>query len=178
MEPITRKAAATATAGAQHGPGDGQKTAPSKFDRVRADLNQQLMASGQLSPKVMSITDQQKQMLANDLQRKLASGKSPQEIAGGELNQLRGGIDSLQRQIDSTVPAVSAFAPLRERLKSIESDFNASAKLLDGAVSLNDPSKLLELQMQMYKVSENVEVLSRTVSEVGSGVKTILQTQV
>jgi hypothetical protein len=177
MEPIPRKAAATASTTAQQEPAEAHKTAPSKFDRLRADLNQQFMSAGQLSPKVVSITDQQKQMLSNDLQRKLASGKSPQEIVGDQMNQLRGGITNVRRQV-SAVPDVTAFATLRERLKSIESDFNASAKLLDGNVSLNDHGKLLEMQMQMYKMTENVEVLSRTVSEVGSGVKTILQTQV
>ena len=177
MEPITRKAAATASTKAQQGQADWQKTGPSKFDRLRADLNQQLISAGQLPPKVVSITDQQKQILANDLQRKLASGKSPQEIVGGQMNQLRSGIGNVQRRV-SAVPDTGAFAPLRDRLKSIESDFNASAKLLDGSVPLNDESKLLEMQMQIYKMTENVEILSRSVSEAGSGVKTILQTQV
>jgi hypothetical protein len=177
MEPITRKAAATASIKGEPGQGEWQKTGPSKFDRLRVDLNQQLISSGQLAPKVVSLTDQQKQMLANDLQRKLASGRSPQEIVDGEMNQLRSGIANVQRQV-SAVPEISAFAPLRDRLKSIESDFNASAKLLDGNAPLNDDSKLLEMQMQIYKMTENVEILSRTVSEAGSGVKTILQTQV
>jgi hypothetical protein len=177
MEPILRKTAAVAPTTAQQGPAEASKSGPSKFDRLRADLNQQLMSAGQLPPKVVSITDQQKQLLSNDLQRKLASGKSPQEIVGAQMNQLRAGIANVQQQV-SAVPDVSAFAPLRERLKSIESDFNASAKLLDGNVSSSDHDKLLEMQMQMYKMTENVEVLSRTVSEVGSGVKTILQTQV
>jgi hypothetical protein len=176
MEPIARKAAAIASTGAQQGPAAGQKTAPSKFDRLRADLNQQLISAGQLPPKVVNISDQQKQMLANDLQRKLASGKSPQEIVGGEMNQLRSGIANVQRQVGA-VPNISAFAPLRDRLKSIESDFNASGKLLDGNAPLND-EKLIEMQMQIYKMTENVEILSRTIGEVGSGVKTILQTQV
>jgi hypothetical protein len=177
MEPVTRKAAATASTAAQQGLAEANKTAPSKFDRLRADLIQQLVPAGQLPPKVVSITDQQKQLLSNDLQRKIASGRSPQEIVGDQMNQLRNGITNVKQQV-SAVPDVPAFAPLRERLKSVESDFNASAKLLDGNVSLNDHDKLLEMQMQMYKMTENVEVLSRTVSEVGSGVKTILQTQV
>jgi hypothetical protein len=116
-------------------------------------------------------------MLVNDLQQKLASGKSPQEIVGAQVSRLQSGIANVQRQVGA-IPNISAFAPLRDRLKSIESDFNASAKLLNGNVSLNDEGKLLEMQMQMYKMTENVEILSRTVSEAGSGVKTILQTQV
>jgi hypothetical protein len=34
------------------------------------------------------------------------------------------------------------------------------------------------MQMEVYKLSHNVEILSRTVNEVASGIKTILQTQV
>ena len=177
MEPIARKAAATVSTRAQQGATEGQKTAPSKFDRLRADLSQQLMPGGPLPPKVVSVTEHQKQVLANNLQQKLAAGESPKDIVGSEMNQLRSGIANVQRQVAAT-PNISAFGAVRERLKSIESDFNASAKLLDANVPLNDPSKLLEMQMQIYKMTENVEVLSRTVSETASGVKTLLQMQV
>lgn len=177
MEPIARKAAADASTRTQQGPAEQQKTASSKFDRLRADLKQQLISAGQLPPKVVNISDQQKQLLANDLRRKLASGKNPQEVISGEMNQLRSGITNVQSQVGA-VSNSSALGPLRDRLKSIESDFNASAKLLDGNAPFNDEGKLLEMQMQIYKMTENVEILSRTVSEAGSGVKTILQTQV
>jgi type III secretion system YscI/HrpB-like protein len=177
MEPISCKAGAGGPARAQQVPAEGQKSAPSKFDRLRADLSQKLTVAGQLPPKVTSINDQQKQVLANDLRRKLENGQSPQEIFGGDVKNLRSGITDLSRQV-AAVPDVSAFAPLRERLKSIESDFNASAKLLQTPLSADDHGKLLQMQMEMYKLTENVEVLSRTVSEAGSGVKTLLQTQV
>ena len=63
-------------------------------------------------------------------------------------------------------------------LNGIEADFNASAKLMSGPGSLDDPHRLLEMQMEVYKLAQNVEIMSRTVSEATSGVKTILQTQV
>ena len=44
--------------------------------------------------------------------------------------------------------------------------------------SMDDPKQLLQMQMEVYKLAENVEIMSRTVSETASGVKTILQTQV
>jgi len=78
----------------------------------------------------------------------------------------------------AVAPDVSAFEPLRDRLKGIEADFNASAKLMSGPGSLDDPHRLLEMQMEVYKLAQNVEIMSRTVSEATSGVKTILQTQV
>jgi hypothetical protein len=177
MEPISCRAGAGGPARVQQSATEGQKSEPSKFDRLRADLSQKLAPVGPLPAKVTSINDQQKQLLANDLRRKLETGQSPQEIFGGDLKNLRSGITDLSRQV-AAAPDVSAFAPLRERLKSIESDFNASAKLLQTPLSTDDHCKLLEMQMEMYKLTENVEVLSRTVSEAGSGVKTLLQTQV
>ena len=177
MEPISRKAGAAGTAVARQILSDVQKSAPSKFDLLRADLNQKLTGAAQLPPKVTTLNDQQKDLLKNDLRRKLETGKSPQELFSGDMNQMRAGIADLDRQV-AAVPDISAFAPLRERLKSVESDFNASAKLLTNPGSMDDPKRLLEMQMEVYKLAQNVEIMSRTVSEATSGVKTILQTQV
>jgi type III secretion system YscI/HrpB-like protein len=44
--------------------------------------------------------------------------------------------------------------------------------------AFDDPQRLLQMQMEVYKLAHNVEILSRTVSEAASGIKTILQTQV
>jgi len=177
MEPISRKASAAGTAEARQALQDRQKSGPSKFDLLRADLNQKLTGATQLPPKVTSINDQQKQLLENDLRRKLETGKSPQELFNTDMKQLRTGIADLNQRV-AAVGDTSAFAPLRERLKSIESDFNASAKLLNLTGSTDDPKQLLQMQMEVYKLAENVEIMSRTVSETASGVKTILQTQV
>jgi hypothetical protein len=177
MEPISRKAGAAGAAGTRHVPQDGQKSTPSKFDLLRADLNQKLTGNTQLPPKVTNINDQQKNLLENDLRRKLETAKSPQELFGTDMKQLRSGIADLNRQV-AAIPDVSAFAPLRDRLKSIESDFSASAKLLTNTSSMDDPKRLLQMQMEVYKLAQNVEIMSRTVSETASGVKTILQTQV
>lgn len=177
MEPISRKAGAAGTAGTQQVVSEGKKARPSKFDILRADLNQKLAGTVQLPPPVSTINDQQKKLLENDLRRKLETARNPQEVFGGDIKQLRTGIADLNRQV-ATVPDVSAFTPIRERLKSIEADFNASTRLLKDTSSLDDPKRLLEMQMEVYKLAENVEIMSRTLSEVASGVKTILQTQV
>jgi hypothetical protein len=177
MEPISPKAGVAGTMGSRQSQSEGQKSGPSKFDRLRADLNQKLAESAQLPPKVTNVTDQQKELLRNDLRSKLASGKTPQEVLGGDMGRLRTRITDLNRQV-SAVPDISAFSPLRERLKSIESDFNASAKLLTDPGSMDDPKQLLDMQMEVYKLAQNVEIMSRTVSEVASSAKTILQTQV
>jgi hypothetical protein len=177
MEPISGKVGGAGTTAARQGLSEGQKTGPSKFDRIRADLNQELAGSAQLPPKVTNISDQQKELLKNDLRRKLENGNSPQQLFGGEMRQVQAGIADLNRRV-AAVPNSSALGPLQDQLKSIESDFNASAKLLNEPVSGDNPTRLLEMQMQVYKLSQNVEIMSRTVSEAMSGVKTVLQTQV
>ena len=174
MEPISQKAG---VAGARQSPSQEQKSGPSKFDRLRADLNQKFTEAMQLPPKVTNINDRQKELLQNDLRRKLASGQSLQDALGGDIKQLGTRIADLNRQV-SAVPDAGAFTPIRERLKSIESEFNASAKLLTNPGSLDDPKRLLEMQMEVYQLAQNVEIMSKTVSEAASGAKTILQTQV
>jgi hypothetical protein len=177
MEPISPKTGVGRSAGAQQALSEGQKSGPSKFDLLRADLNQTRAGTAQLPPKVTIISNEQKQLLENDLRRKLEAGRSPHEVFSGDLSKLSTGISDINRQV-AAVPETSAFAPLRERLKSIEADFVASAKLLDGPGSLDDPKRLLDMQMEVYKLAQNVEIMSKTVSEAASGVKTILQTQV
>jgi hypothetical protein len=177
MGPISRQTGAARAGGTGQNLSDAPKSTPSKFDRVRADLAMQSTGAAQLPPKVTTISDQQKQLLGNDLRRKLETGKSPQEILGPQVNQLRTGIADLNRRV-SAVPDTSASNPLRQRLQSIESDFKASANLLQSPGALDDPKRLLEAQVEVYKLTSNVEILSRTVSEAASGAKTILQTQV
>jgi hypothetical protein len=174
MEPISQRAG---TAGARQALSDGPKSEPSKFDLLRADLNQKLAGAAAIPPKVTSIDDQQKKVLENDLRRKLEAGKSPREVFTKDMQQLSSGITELNRQVGA-VPNAGASSSMRERLQNIESDFNASAKLLKDPGNLSDPGRLLEMQMQMYKLSQNVEILSRVVSDAASGVKTIVQTQV
>jgi type III secretion system YscI/HrpB-like protein len=176
MGPISPQSGAARAGRAEQAASEAAKSTPSKFDRLRADLNGQSTSAAQLPPKVTAVSDQQKQLLENDLRRKLETGKSPQEIFGADMKQLCTGITDLNRQV-AAVPDTSAFAPLRQRLESIESDFNASTKLLKSP-ALDDPNKLLQMQMEVYKLTSNVEILSRTVSEAASGAKTILQTQV
>jgi type III secretion system YscI/HrpB-like protein len=177
MESISRKAAAAGTTGARQALSGGQKSAPSKFDQLWGDLKQKLAETVQLPPQVTSISDQQKKLLENDLRRKLDAGRSPQELFGSDMKQLRAGIVDLNRQV-AAVPDTGAVAQLRERLKNIEADFNASAKLLEGAGSLEDPKRLLQMQMEVYKLTHNVEILAKTMSEAASGINTILKTQV
>lgn len=174
MEPISRN---TATAGMHQANAESQKSGPSKFDALRANLDEKLAGTVQLPPQITSVSNEQKKVLENDLRRKLDAGKSAHEVMSGNLEHLRAGIADLARGV-AAAPKTSAFDPLRERLQGIEAEFNSSAQLVKNPGNLNDPKRLLEMQMQMYRLSQNVEILSRVVGDAASGVKTIVQTQV
>jgi hypothetical protein len=174
MQPISQKAGIS---NARQASSPEKKTEPSKFDLLKADLNKQLTGTAQIPPKVSSISDQEKQLLENDLRRKLASGKSAEQIASGQVQQVGSQISNLNQQIGA-VPNAANSPSIRDRLQSIEADFESSSKLLKNPGNLDDPKRLLQMQMEMYKVQQNVEILSRLVGDVSSGVKTIVQTQV
>ena len=174
MDPIAQKMASTS---AKQGATETRKSSPSPFDLLRSDLNEKLSGTIQLPPKVAAIDAQQKLSLENDLRQKLAGGANPAELARGTFEQLQTSVTDLSRKVDA-LPKIDSFAPLRNRLQSVEADFNRSSKLLQNPGDLNNPAQLLAMQMEMYKVSQNVEILSRVVGDVASGVKTVVQTQV
>ena len=174
MEPISGSRAA---AGLRQANAETQKSGPSKFDNLRANLDEKLAGNLPLPPEVKAISAEQKKILENDLRRKLESGKSPQDVVNTQMEQLRAGLAGVGQQVAAT-PKTSAFDPLRQRLQSIEAQFNSSAQLVKNPGNLSDPKRLLDMQMQMYRLSQNVEILSRAVGDAASGVKTIVQTQV
>jgi hypothetical protein len=49
---------------------------------------------------------------------------------------------------------------------------------MNSARSAENPGDLMKLQMQMYQLTENLELMSKVVEQVTSGMKTLLQTQV
>jgi len=49
--------------------------------------------------------------------------------------------------------------------------------LLDSLKNTQNPQDLMKIQMQMYQLGENLELMSKVVEQVTSGVKSILQTQ-
>ena len=67
--------------------------------------------------------------------------------------------------------------PRREDLKVLEEQFQKSGDLIQGVTDM-DPKSLLNVQMQLYQLSGNIELMSKLVEQVSSGVKTMLQIQI
>jgi hypothetical protein len=158
--------------------GAGPKLSPSKFEKVRAELGQQIAASLKLQPPVTEVSAQQRKTLENDLRKRLKQSdvRTVEDVFKVQMKSAQGGIEELKRTV-AAMPKIGALDPLKQRLKDIESQFNASGNALSG-LNLNDPGSLLQMQIQIYQVTQNVEVMSKVVDGVSSGIKTVLQTQV
>ena len=78
----------------------------------------------------------------------------------------------------SALPQTSAVDAVRLRLADLDSQHQRLELALDGISRSASPDQLLKLQRDMYQVSESIGWISKTIDEVTSGVKSLLQTQI
>ena len=118
-------------------------------------------------------------MLQADLSQRLkqTGATSPHKLFAVDMKRAKEGIEHLNKRVDG-LPKTSAFEPIRSRLSSIDSQFQNAGHLLNSVKGTESPGDLLKVQMQMYQLSENLELMSKVVEQVTTGVKSILQTQV
>jgi len=159
------------------------KEGPSKFDEVRqsqqAQQTQPASATQQIPELKTQVTPEQRKTVEADLRKRLDSsgGASPQAIFKPDMKSARVQLDGLHRKAQAIPPGPAADT-LRDRLNSLDTQFQDSGKILDGMSNASSPGDMLKFQMQMYQFSQNMELMSKTVEQVTSGAKQILQTQV
>ena len=78
----------------------------------------------------------------------------------------------------SALPQTSAVDAVRLRLADLDSQHQRLELALDGISRSASPDQLLKLQRDMYQVSENIGWISKTIDQLTSGVKSLLQTQI
>jgi hypothetical protein len=154
------------------------KTAPSKFDSIRSELVQKVASGLKLPPAAVRISAVDRKRLENDLRKRLSgtSSQTPKDVFRVEMKNTRLGIQSLNQAVNK-LPAHNAFAPVRDRLTQIEAQFKKSGDLINNMKDM-DPQALLKVQMQLYELSGNIELVSKLVDQASSGIKTVMQTQV
>jgi tetrahydromethanopterin S-methyltransferase subunit B len=152
------------------------KVGESKFDQVRSRLLEDQAAQVKLPPEVKQISPEQQKVLHADLTRQLNSPGGAQEVFGVRMKRAKEQIHQLNTRV-SALPKTPAFEPLRERLASIDKQYQSAGKLVNAIHGSTNPADFMKVQMQMYQLSENVELMSKVVEQVTSGVKSILQTQ-
>jgi hypothetical protein len=175
MDPVISKAGARPISPRQDAGQPSPKSQPSKFDKVRVNLQNQV--TPQLPPPAAANAAEQKRVLESQLRQRMQQARTPADMFRTDLNGARRTLDGLHARVDA-LPKTPAFEPLRARLQGIETQFNATGKLLDGLSHTNDPRELLKVQMQVFEITQNLEIISRVVEQVNTGVKSVLQTQV
>jgi hypothetical protein len=152
------------------------KLGESKFDKVRTRLQEEQV---NLPPAVKQVSLEQRKVLETDLSRRLAETKpaSVQHLFAPNMKDAKDAIHNLTNRVNA-LPQTSVFDPVRKRLANIDSQFQSVGKLLNSAQGTQSQADLMKLQVHMYQLSENLELMSKVVEQMTSGMKSILQTQV
>jgi len=155
------------------------KTGDSKFDQVRARLIDQQAGQVQMPAAVTQVSNQQQKVLAAQLSSRLeqTKGTPVHKLFAADMKTSQAKIDRLSQQVNA-LPKTSAFEPLRSRLALIDQQYQSAGRLVNSIKgSNNSPADLMKIQVQMYQLSENLELMSKVVEQVTSGMKTLFQTQ-
>jgi hypothetical protein len=153
-----------------------EKDGPSKFEKKRAQFAK-IQTNQDLPPEVTQISSEQKKLLESNLRKRLDRGNA-QDVFKVDLRKARTKLDGLTQQV-SSAPKSPALDAVRNRLNSVEAQYQESEKLLNGLNGSNtSPRDMLAIQMQMYKMTQNIEIMTKVVEQTTSGVKSVLQTQV
>ncbi len=179
VDPVVGKAVKSLDSATAEGAAGPAKTGESKFDKVRSRLLDEQAEHAEIPPEVKQVSaDQQKALQADLSQRVEKMGTtSPADLFAVNLTQAKAGVQHLTNRVNA-LPKTPAFEPFRQRLASIDAQYQQAGQLvgsLDGKQSTGD---LMKIQLQMYQLTENLELMSKVVEQVSSGVKSILQTQV
>lgn len=170
---LVQQSAATAKATAH----SQAKVGPSKFDAVRAKLEQPVSSSRGI--KQTSAQVQEAKSLEANLKRQLdqVRQRDLNEIFKADLQESKKKVDAIRKELAAKPPS-EALGPVKDRLLQIENQFLESGKLLRGLGKLDSPQDYLKMQVEMYRLTQNVELLSKIAGEAASGVNKVLSTQV
>jgi len=153
------------------------KTGDSKFDQVRSRLLPQ-DPQIDLPPEVKQVSSEQQRLLKVELTNHLEvkGASSARQFFGVRMKDATQHISQLAKRVNS-LPRTARFEPFRQRLASIDQQYQSAGKLVSSIGQSSNPGELMKVQMQMYQLTENLELMSKVVEQVTSGVKSVLQTQ-
>ncbi len=149
----------------------------SKFDAVKAQAQEKSAAPASMPDPVSQVSNEQRRVLESDLRRKMQHSRTPQEMFRPEMQQSRTQVDRLRARVER-LPKSDATEMVKKRLSFIEDKFQASEKALNGLQKMDSPRDLLKLQMDMYMLTQNIEIVSKVVEQTTGGVKQVMQTQI
>ena len=155
------------------------KAGDSKFDQVRARLLDQQATQVQMPPAVNHVSTEQQKVLQAQLSSRLdqTKGTPVHKVFAADMKSAKEKVDRLSKQVNA-LPKTSAFEPFRSRLALIDQQYRSAGQLVNSVKGAGNPEDLLKIQVQMYQLSENLELMSKVVEQVTSGMKTLFQTQI
>jgi|KBSMisStaDraftv2_1062788.scaffolds.fasta_scaffold147875_4 hypothetical protein len=180
VDPIASKAVAKPlNSVAEQAGTENAKQGESKFDRVRSRLLDQQAANVQMPKEAGPASIEQQKVLKAELTNRLEKGgnQAATDMFTSRIRAAKSNITQLTKRVNA-LPKTPAFDPVRQRLASVDSQFQSAGQMVQGLRGTESPGDLMKIQMQMYQLTENLEIVSKVVEQVTSGVKSILQTQV
>jgi hypothetical protein len=125
-------------------------------------------------PAMKEVGAAERKNIERDLRKRLESVQTqqPNKIFAGDLKDLRTRLDATANRVEGL------GGDVRQRLAAIESQYTAATARLETMPDTNNLRDLLAMQTEMYKMSQNIEILSKVVDAATSGIKQTLQTQI
>ena len=180
VDPILNKVAVKPLDSAtEQGLASPAKTGESKFDKVRARLQDESAQQVEIPPEVKQVSLEQKKVLEADLskRREKMDTTSAHELFAVHMKHSKEGVEHLTNRVND-LPKTPAFEPFRKRLASIDAQYQSAGRLVNSAQGTENAGDLMKIQLHIYQLTENLELMSKVVEQVTSGVKSLLQTQV
>jgi len=179
VDSVVGKAVKSLDSATEQATAGSAKSGESKFDKVRSRLLDEHAERTEIPPEAKQVPPEQQKVLQADLSQRIDKLRttSPSELFGTHLTQAKQGIEDLGHRVHA-LPKTPAFEPFRQRLASIDSQYQQAGQLVSSLDGKQSPADLMQIQLQMYQLSENLEIMSKVVEQVTSGMKTIFQTQV
>jgi len=179
VDPVVTKAVKSLDSASEQGAAGPAKTGESKFDKVRSRMLDEQAERTEIPPEVKQVSTEQQKVLQADLAQRVEKmgTTSPAELFATNLTQAKAGVQQLTNRVNA-LPKTPAFDPIRQRLASIDAQYRQAGDLLSSLDGKQSQGDLVKIQLQMYQLTENLELMSKVVEQVSSGVKSVLQTQV
>ncbi|MDX2153470.1 MAG: hypothetical protein SFV54_22185 [Bryobacteraceae bacterium] len=176
-DPVTGKVVSTAV---QTPPVDKVSEAGRKgaFESVQAELAEKA-AEPKVPAPVQSVSEAERKQLIGEVRRKAEADPSstPEKVWGPELEDAAGRIDKMRTSVGRLKEPGQAQS-LSGHLQAIDEQFQKASSILKRLPDMQDPRAMLQLQMEMYQMTQNIEIVSKAVEQMNSGLKTVMQTQV
>lgn len=150
------------------------KDSPSKFDEVKDA--KKVAGAPEVPPLVETLDAQQQKGAETTLVKRMESKAGP-ALFQDDLSKAKRGIDLQSKKVQQ-LPKTSDYDPLRQRMTVLEDQYQATEQIVKKLGSMENPKELLKVQVELYKVSQNIELFSKVVESATSSTKQLLQTQV